>query len=675
MWEEGGQMADQAMPPAFEARQGGMESREWWMRLAVAAPRLHATLERDALLSAATQAMAEVTQAPAALFLLGGSDGEFEPFRLHGHAAAMGALEERRSVRAEWRTGDAEDAHGAALLLPLIQDGRPLGAIQALCNRPDALPADALAVLDALAASLSLALATADGYAHVVAQGAALTREVAELRRASLIKSQFLATMSHELRTPLTSIVGFASMLLRGRSGEGLSEQQRDNTARILAAARRLVALVNDILDLSRIEAGRLDIFRRDVDLEWLLESVRDEIEPLARARGLTLAVRVDPGLGRLVTDPDRFRQVLTNLVDNAIKFTPMGSVSLHARQDGERIAIDVADSGIGIAPDERERVFSDFYQVDQSSTRAAGGTGLGLAICRKLVGLLDGTLTLWSVLGEGSTFTVSVPAAAGVAGPRTPAMVHRGQVSERGERILMIDSDPEMLLLEERALEGTGYWLVGARTAEEGLQMARDLQPSVILLDVMLPEMDGWRVLHRLKTDPQTAGIPVVMHSVVDDKLLGLSLGATDYLIKPVEREQLLSALDRLAGHDQAGPVLVVDDDEGIRQMLAEMLHAEGFATAQARDGHEALAVAIAQPPRVILLDLLLPDLDGFAVLGRLRSLPQTRQVPVVVLTGRTLTQEEEALLHSEAAMVLSKTGMDLERLVQAVRTVVEAE
>ena len=488
-------------------------------------------------------------------------------------------------------------------------------------------------------------------------------------------RQALIADVAHELRTPLTSIVGFASMLLRGRSGEGLSEQQRDNTARILAAARCLVALVNDILDLSRIEAGRLDIFRRDVDLEWLLESVRDEIEPLARARGLTLAVRVDPGLGRLVTDPDRFRQVLTNLVDNAIKFTPAGSVSLHARQDGERIAIDVADSGIGIAPDERERVFSDFYQVDQSSTRAAGGTGLGLAICRKLVGLLDGTLTLWSVLGEGSTFTVSVPAAAGVAGPRTPAMVHRGQVPERGERILMIDSDPEMLLLEERALEGTGYWLVGARTAEEGLQMARDLQPSVILLDVMLPEMDGWRVLHRLKTDPQTAGIPVVMHSVVDDKLLGLSLGATDYLIKPVEREQLLSALDRLAGHDQAGPVLVVDDDEGIRQMLAEMLHAEGFATAQARDGHEALAVAIAQPPRVILLDLLLPDLDGFAVLGRLRSLPQTRQVPVVVLTGRTLTQEEEALLHSEAAMVLSKTGMDLERLVQAVRTVVEAE
>lgn len=242
-----------------------------------------------------------------------------------------------------------------------------------------------------------------------------------------------------------------------------------------------------------------------------------------------------------------------------------------------------------------------------------------------------------------------------------------------------MIDSDPEMLLLEERALEGTGYWLVGARTAEEGLQMARDLQPSVILLDVMLPEMDGWRVLHRLKTDPQTAGIPVVMHSIVDDKLLGLSLGATDYLIKPVEREHLLAALDRLAGQGRAGPVLVVDDDEGIRHMLAEMLQAEGFATAQASDGHEALAVAIAQPPRVILLDLLLPDLDGLAVLGRLRGLPQTRQVPVVVLTGRTLTPEEEALLHmhmhSEAAMVLSKTGMNLERLVQAVHAVVEAE
>ena len=418
-----------------------------------------------------------------------------------------------------------------------------------------------------------------------------------------------------------------------------------------------------------------MDIFRRDVDIVWLLESVRDELEPLARARGLSLTVAVGPVLGRLVTDPDRFRQVLTNLVDNAIKFTPAGGVSLHARQEGERIAVDVADTGIGIAYEERERVFDDFYQVDQSSTRAAGGTGLGLAICRKLVGLLDGTLTLQSAVGAGSTFTVSLPAAVGAAVSRATTPESQARRSDRGERILMIDSDPEMLLLEERALEGTGYWLVGARTAEEGLQMARDLQPAVILLDVTLPEMDGWRVLHRLKTDPQTASIPVVMHSIVDDKLLGLSLGATDYLIKPVEREHLLSALDRLAGHDQAAPVLVVDDDEGIRQMLTEMLHAEGFATAQARDGHEALAVAVAQPPRVILLDLLLPDLDGFAVLGRLRGLPQTRQVPVVVLTGRTLTPEEEALLQSEAAMVLSKTGMNLERLVQAVHTVVEAE
>jgi len=325
------------------------------------------------------------------------------------HAAATMALEERRSVQAEWLGGDpgSKGMRDVALLLPLIQEGRPHGVIQVHCRQSDVLPRDALAVLDVLTASLSLALAKADGYAQVLAQSAMLVREVADLRRASLIKSQFLATMSHELRTPLTSIVGFASMLLRGRSGEGLSEQQRDNTARILTAARRLVSLVNDILDLSRIEAGRLDIFRRDVDPGWLLESVRDELEPLARASGLALLVRTEPELGRLVTDPDRFRQVLTNLVDNAIKFTPKGTVSLHARQEGERIAIDIVDTGIGIAPEEHAQVFDDFYQIDQSSTRAAGGTGLGLAICRKLVGLLDGTLTMHSVPGAGSTFTV----------------------------------------------------------------------------------------------------------------------------------------------------------------------------------------------------------------------------------------------------------------------------
>lgn len=394
MREKGAEMGDQRAASAPAGRLGGAESLDWWVRLAGTAPHLHAALERDALLSAAIQAASDVAQAPAALFLLSGPAGEFEPFQMRGssslqmdgfpiqHAAASRALEERRSVRAEWLGGDpgSKGVRGVALLLPLIPEGCPLGVIQVRCRQSDVLPGDALTVLDVLAASLSLALAKADGYAQVLAQGAMLAREVADLRRASLIKSQFLATMSHELRTPLTSIVGFASMLLRGRSGEGLSEQQRDNTARILTAARRLVSLVNDILDLSRIEAGRLDIFRRDVDPGWLLDSVRDELEPLARASGLALLVRTESELGRLVTDPDRFRQVLTKLVDNAIKFTPKGAVSLHARQEGERVAVDIVDTGIGIAPEEHERVFDDFYQNRsvQHQSRWGHGPGLG---------------------------------------------------------------------------------------------------------------------------------------------------------------------------------------------------------------------------------------------------------------------------------------------------------
>jgi len=566
------------------------------------------------------------------------------------------------------------DRPGALIVAPIRIDGRPFGVIEVYYGEPREIPADDVELLDALS------------YARILEQGAELARrneEMArqkeqlarlndELRRANTLKSQFLSTMSHELRTPLTSIIGFGSLLLRGRKGENLSERQRDNAERILSSARNLVTLINDILDLSRIEAGRLDIFRREVDLRALLEGLGAELEPQAQAKRLYLRVDADPDLRQVVTDGDWLRQVLINLAGNAIKFTPQGGVTMRAARAGDSVIVSVQDTGVGIAADQQERIFDEFYQTDQSNTRTAGGTGLGLTISRRLTHLLGGQLVLSSVPGEGSTFSVVLPAtprAHAVPGP-TPAAT-RASAGNRG-RILVIDDDPEMVLLLERTLQGSDYTVFGALSADEGVRKAHELEPDAILLDVMMPETDGWRALHRLKRDPRIAHIPVVMHTIVADQALGFSLGATDYLVKPVEREQLLSALDRLKPV-AAGPVLVVDDDKNIRALLANILIEEHIPVTLAASGDEALRLVVQQLPRLILLDLMMPGLDGFDVLHRLRADELTRHIPVVIVTAKTLTAEEERLLSREASLVVTKNGVPLDRLLDQVRSVLE--
>jgi len=578
------------------------------------------------------------------------------------------------------------DRPGALIVAPIRIDGRPFGVIEVYYGEPREIPADDVELLDALSDAAAIALRNATAYARILEQGAELARrneEMArqkeqlarlndELRRANTLKSQFLSTMSHELRTPLTSIIGFGSLLLRGRKGENLSERQRDNAERILSSARNLVTLINDILDLSRIEAGRLDIFRREVDLRALLEGLGAELEPQAQAKRLYLRVDADPDLRQVVTDGDRLRQVLINLAGNAIKFTPQGGVTMRAARAGDSVIVSVQDTGVGIVADQQERIFDEFYQTDQSNTCTAGGTGLGLTISRRLTHLLGGQLVLSSVPGEGSTFSVVLPAtprAHAVPGP-TPAAT-RASAGNRG-RILVIDDDPEMVLLLERTLQGSDYTVFGALSADEGARKAHELEPDAILLDVMTPETDGWRALHRLKRDPQIAHIPVVMHTIVADQALGFSLGATDYLVKPVEREQLLSALDRLKPV-AAGPVLVVDDDKNIRALLANILIEEHIPVTLAASGDEALRLVVQQLPRLILLDLMMPGLDGFDVLHRLRADELTRHIPVVIVTAKTLTAEEERLLSREASLVVTKNGVPLDRLLDQVRSVLE--
>ncbi len=603
------------------------------------------------------------------------------------------AIEDTTAMDAVFPTLALGERPGALLVSPIRVEGRPYGVIEIYYDLPRAIPPEDVDLLDALSDSAAIALRNATAYARILEQGAELARRNEEqarqreelgrlndeLRRANVLKSQFLSTISHELRTPLTSIIGFSSILLRGRSGEMLSGRQRDNAERILTSARRLVMLINDILDLSRIEAGRLDVFRREVDLQELLERVRVEMEAQALEKGLSLTVeppRGDSSTGAVVTDVDRLRQVLLNLVSNAIKFTEHGGVTLRAARSHDAVAVAVADTGVGIALEEQEHVFDEFYQSDQSNTRTAGGTGLGLTISRRLVTLLDGQLTLRSKPGAGSTFTILLPVspvAQAVSLPARPGALPlvAKDGEDAGATVLVIDDDPEMVLLLERALEGSHYRVVGALSADEGLHKARETRPDAILLDVMMPETDGWRALHRLKSDPRTARIPVVMHTMVADQALGFSLGATDYLVKPVEREHLLAVLDALTPV-ATGPILVVDDDEGIRTLLARILAEENVPVLLAANGEDALRLTAEQTPRLMLLDLMMPGLDGFEVLHRLRRQESTRHVPVVVITARTLTREEEQVLHREASMVVTKNGVPLDRLLDEVRSAI---
>jgi CheY-like chemotaxis protein/anti-sigma regulatory factor (Ser/Thr protein kinase) len=460
-------------------------------------------------------------------------------------------------------------------------------------------------------------------------------------------------------------------MLVRGRNGETLTERQRDNARRILSSARHLVTLINDILDLSRIEAGRLDVFRREVDVGELLEALRAGMQPQAHDKNLWLRLDVAANLAPVNTDADRLRQVLLNLVDNALKFTRQGGVTLRAQRAGDSVLIAVEDTGVGIPASEQERVFDEFYQSDQSSTRTAGGTGLGLAISRRLVTLLGGRLTLHSTPGAGSTFTVVLPATSMAHVQPGPQLA--GEPATGANRVLLIDDDPEMMVLLERNLEGSRWQVIGALSADEGVEKAHELRPDAILLDVMMPETDGWRTLHRLKSDPALSRIPVIMHTIVADQALGFSLGATDYLVKPVEREHLLTVLDRLAPVE-AGPVLVVDDDENIRDLLETLLSDEGIPVAVAADGLEALDLIAERAPRLVILDLMMPGLDGFEVLRRLRSDARMRHISVIVVTAKSLTAEEERMLGRDASTVIAKDAVPLGRLLDEVRGAMEA-
>lgn len=508
-----------------------------------------------------------------------------------------------------------------------------------------------------------------------------LERASADAEQASQVKSEFLANMSHELRTPLNAIIGYSQMLAEDAEDEGNSALVAD-LKKIEGAGNHLLALINDVLDLSKIEAGKMEVFIEPFDLAALVEDVRLMVEPLAARNGNKLVVSCPPHIGPIQSDMTKVKQALLNLLSNACKFTRDGDVGLEVSRDEARVTLRVRDSGIGMTPAQLGRLFQAFTQADSSTTRKYGGTGLGLVITRSFVRILGGDVTVESQPGVGSTFSISLPvspteAAKEVASPVVEMAAPDTMPDATLGTILVTDDDPGARRIIGSHLAREGYRVLYANSGPEALELARTERPDAITLDIMMPQQDGWTVLRQLKADDDLRSIPVIMVSVTGDRGLGFSLGAAAVLNKPVDRFELAATIHAQisAGvQDQDGTILVVDDDPPTQALTVRTVERLGLTAAVAGDGAAALAWLDANPlPRAILLDLLMPAMDGFEFLHHMRARPEWRDVPVIVLTAKTLTYSERMELQAMTQRVLAKGLGGYLELTRVVRSVLE--
>jgi signal transduction histidine kinase/DNA-binding response OmpR family regulator len=492
-----------------------------------------------------------------------------------------------------------------------------------------------------------------------------------ELARANKLKSEFLANVSHELRTPLSAIIGFSQILLDGIDGPVNDDQLQDIT-QVNKSGQSLLALINQILDLSKIEAGKMELNLERVELPALISSVLDSISPLAQEKGLRIDTRFPAGLPAVEADAARLKQILINLLSNAVKFTDRGHIEVMAQPSGRMVRIAVKDTGIGISTEAQKLIFEEFVQGDGSSTRRHGGTGLGLSIARKLVEMHGGAITVVSEPGLGSTFTFTIPAWAAsqvAATPLQPRPLRRPNQGLPGAAILVVDDDPSVRQLIARHLEQEGWKTVQASNATDALQLARESRPTLITLDIMMPDASGWWVLEKLKEDPQTAGIPVLVVTIVEDQRLEFALGASDYLGKPYDRGALIAKIHRLLPQLEGKRVLVVDDDPDARAMLTKILKEEGAEVVLAASGDDAMNLIAQAPPDLVLLDLMMPGMSGFETVARLRAQPAGANLPVMIVSAKELTAEDVLTLNGHVQRFVAKGSIEPKGLTNAVR------
>lgn len=550
------------------------------------------------------------------------------------------------------------------ICLPLVVQGDLQGVLEVLSRRQEKYVGDDLSMLTVIANELSAGMSRRRLVDELAMKNIELETEQKKTEEANETLKKFLATFSHELRAPLNSIVGFSELVASGMANlppESIQEFMKN----IHESGKHLKDLVNDILDLSKIEAGKMDLHIDTYPVSDFLDTVQRVLQVEIQQKGIKLQFDISDEVDRLVVDQTRFRQILVNLVQNAIAYSERGGrVTVSIRRVENDIEVGVKDEGPGIKPEEISNLFRPFQQTKSGKTQK-GGTGLGLAITKRLVELHGGRIWVESAPGRGSLFIFRIPLMVGGELHEVPTTVAEylpRRIGRAGEEplVLIVEDNPQAAQLIQHYLQEAGYRTAIAKDGIEAIELAKELRPSIITLDVLLPIKDGWHVMKELRSHPICKDIPVIIISIVDEKKLGFTLGAVDYFVKPVNREELLLALSRINVTKQATgetpTILVIDDDKAAADLIQAILEPEGYRVIKAFDGREGLRRAISERPSLILLDLIMPELSGFNVAYQLRQQPETSSIPIIVLTSMDIDQDTREQMEGYVLSMLSK-------------------